>query len=250
MGYFAKLVPPYYKYPVLVFLFCEFVYSAFVLAISEAYYKSAALILPIAYRIFDDTVKKNKPGFDWSPEEKEILEVYKVQMLFLWVISAIGVILCIFVMIPQFFDFNDKKGNPSHLCLVRKKLAWVMLIIVAVYIIVLGIAVVWAWSDGGAAAKHFHTHFEGAEKEEIYITQLEEAFDCESDDDQEVAEVTMCWEKVNKTFISHTWLDILFFAYLSGHILVFASLPFFNKQLFKEDDDDYINATSNKLLDN
>lgn len=170
-------------------------------------------------------------------------------MLFLWVISAIGVILCIFVMIPQFFDFNDKKGNPSHLCLVRRKLAWVMFLVIAVYVVVLGIAVFWAWTDGGAASKHFHTHFEGAEKEEIYITELEEAFDCESDDDQEVAEVTMCWEKVNKTFISHTWLDILFIAYISGHILVFLSLPFFNKKLFKDDDDVFIDEPASKLLE-
>uniref|UniRef100_A0A8R1ICX7 Uncharacterized protein n=1 Tax=Caenorhabditis japonica TaxID=281687 RepID=A0A8R1ICX7_CAEJA len=77
MGYIRKLFPPYYKYPVFAFVGFEFVYSAFVLAISEAYYKSAALILPIAYRIFDDTVRKNKPGFDWSPEEREILEVVR-----------------------------------------------------------------------------------------------------------------------------------------------------------------------------
>lgn len=42
---------------------------------SEAYYKSAALILPIAYRMFDDTVKKNVPGFDWSPQEQQELEM-------------------------------------------------------------------------------------------------------------------------------------------------------------------------------
>lgn len=50
MGYLEKLFPPYYKYSVFLFVGFEFVYSAFVLAISEAYYKSAALILPIAYR--------------------------------------------------------------------------------------------------------------------------------------------------------------------------------------------------------
>ncbi|PIO56233.1 hypothetical protein TELCIR_22369, partial [Teladorsagia circumcincta] len=87
----------------------------------EAYYKSAALILPIAYRMFDDTVKKNVPGFDWSPDEQHFLEMvselcrYKYKMMVLWVVSTVGVLLCMLIVIPQFFDFNDNRGNPSHL---------------------------------------------------------------------------------------------------------------------------------------
>lgn len=177
-------------------------------------------------------------------------------------------------------------------CLVRRTLAWLLFFIVAVYVVVLGVAVFWAWIDGGAAARHFHTHFEAAEKEEVYITELEEAFDCESDDDREVenepvsmfcggflwfrcdlarstdwltpllsfsaggsrmpdwcsccfvmipSELSyplslfifvfqMCWERVNKTFVSDTWLDILFIVYIVGHILAFLAIPFFNKR--------------------
>lgn len=130
----------------------------------EAYYKSAALILPIAYRMFDDTVKKNVPGFDWTPAEQHQLEMvsdkwsgclskgggdslacgepafrryylifrlhywvkllvamkvmtlqYKYKMMVLWVVSTVGVLLCMVIIMPQFFDFNDRRGNPSHL---------------------------------------------------------------------------------------------------------------------------------------
>ncbi|VDM68370.1 unnamed protein product [Strongylus vulgaris] len=115
MSYVSRLFPPYYKYAVFLFVGFQFLYCAFVLAISEAYYKSAALILPIAYRMFDDTVKKNVPGFDWTPAEQSQLEMYKYKMMVLWVVSTIGVLLCMIIIIPQFFDFNDRRGNPSHL---------------------------------------------------------------------------------------------------------------------------------------
>ncbi|CAB3411403.1 unnamed protein product [Caenorhabditis bovis] len=248
MGYFQKLWPPYYKYAVFLFVGFEFVYSAFVLATSEAYYKSASLILPIAYRMFDDTVQKQKAGFDWSTSEKEILEIYRLQMLVLWVVSTIGVLLCMLVIIPQFFDFNDKRGNPSHLCLVRKTLAYILFAIVAVYVVVLGVAVVWAWSDGGAASRHFHEHFNSAEKEEMFITQLEEAFDCVSDDDLEVANEHMCYQKVTLSFISTTWLHILLLVYIAGHSIAFLAIPLFNRQIISVKADELLANDNNKLL--
>ncbi|KJH47646.1 hypothetical protein DICVIV_06256 [Dictyocaulus viviparus] len=115
MSYISRLLPPYYKYAVFVFAGFQFLYCAFVLAISEAYYKSASLILPIAYRMFDDTVKKNVPDFRWTSDEKKELEMYKNKMMILWVTSTVGVLFCMVIIIPQFFDFNDKQGYRSHL---------------------------------------------------------------------------------------------------------------------------------------
>ena len=40
----------------------------------SAYYKSASQILPIAYKMFDDTVAKQKENFDWTPEKRSQLE--------------------------------------------------------------------------------------------------------------------------------------------------------------------------------
>uniref|UniRef100_A0A8R1IG55 Uncharacterized protein n=1 Tax=Caenorhabditis japonica TaxID=281687 RepID=A0A8R1IG55_CAEJA len=135
--------------------------------------------------------------------------------------------------------------------MVRRTLAWLLWFIVAIYVVVLGFAVIWAWSDGGAASLHFHTHFDGAEKEEVYITELEEVFDCESDDDREVAGELLCWQKVNKTFISAVWLDILMLAYIIGHALFFLIIPFVNKQFYKNEEDDYMTmpAANNKLIE-
>ncbi|KAJ1359490.1 hypothetical protein KIN20_018243 [Parelaphostrongylus tenuis] len=125
-SYVSRLFPPYYKYAVFLFIGFQFIYCAFVLAISEAYYKSATLILPIAYRMFDDTVKKNVPAFHWTQEDRHELEMYKHKMMTLWVTSTVGVLLCMVITIPQFFDFNDERGNRSHLCLVHRRVAWVM----------------------------------------------------------------------------------------------------------------------------
>ncbi|KAK6049766.1 hypothetical protein COOONC_12729 [Cooperia oncophora] len=136
--------------------------------------------------MFDDTVKKNVPGFDWSPEEQHQLEMYKYKMMVLWVVSTVGVLLCMVIVIPQFFDFNDKRGNPSHLCLVHRRLAWLLFFVMAVFVTTMCLAVLWAWHGGGAASRSFHEHFAAAEKEEIFLTELEESFDCTNDDDKEV----------------------------------------------------------------
>ncbi|WKX96911.1 hypothetical protein Q1695_012952 [Nippostrongylus brasiliensis] len=233
MSYVSRLFPPYYKYAVFVFVGFQFIYCAFVLAISEAYYKSAALILPIAYRMFDDTVKKNVPGFDWSPDEQHQLELYKYKMLLLWVVSTVGVLLCMVIIIPQFFDFNDRRGNPSHLCLVHRRLAWLMFIVMAVFVFTMLMSVLWAWAGGGAASRSFHEHFAAAEKEEIFLTELEESFDCTNDDDKE-----RCWQNVSISFVNEFWLDLLLYVYVAGNTFAFLAIPFFNKLLIKSDDED------------
>ncbi|CAI4223914.1 unnamed protein product [Auanema sp. JU1783] len=244
MVYWKKLLPPYYKYSVFLFVGFEFIYSAVVLAISEAYYKSAALVLPIAYEIFDDTVQKQVPDFDWTPAEKHQLEMYMTKMLFMWAISTVGVIVCMLIIIPQFFDFNDKRGNPSHLCLVRRKIGWALFYIVAIYVLVLGLSVYWAWLDCGKAVQSFHDHFTKSEKEEQFLTILEEKLECTTDDDKE-----LCEQNIRMSFISDLWIDLLFYTYVAGHSIAFLAIPFFNKQLIKPDDDDIFVTDDKKLIE-
>ncbi|VDM53092.1 unnamed protein product [Angiostrongylus costaricensis] len=232
MSYVSRFFPPYYKYAVFLFIGFQFLYCAFVLAISEAYYKSATLILPIAYRMFDDTVNKNVPGFHWTQEEKHELEMYKHKMMTLWVTSTIGVLLSMVITIPQFFDFNDKRGNRSHLCLVHRRLAWLMFFIMASFVLAMFLALVWAWLGAGTAVRSFHEHFALAEKEEQFLTELEETLDCTNDDDKEVPDEHRCWQNVNIGFINDFWLDLLFYVYTVGNILVLIAIPFFNKCQF------------------
>ena len=40
---------------------------------------------------------------------------YKYKMMVVWVVCTVSVLVCMLVIIPQFFDFNDAKGNRSHL---------------------------------------------------------------------------------------------------------------------------------------
>ncbi|KAK6736984.1 hypothetical protein RB195_019586 [Necator americanus] len=188
--------------------------------------------------MFDDTVKKNVPGFDWTQEEQHQLEMYKYKMMILWVVSTVGVLLCMLIIIPQFFDFNDRKGNPSHLCLVHRRLGWVMFAIMAVFVMTMLLAVLWAWFGCGAASRSFHEHFGLAEKEEIFLTELEEKLDCISDDDKEVLDEHRCWQNVSIGFVHDLWLDLLLYVYVVGNILAFLAIPFFNKLLIKPDDDD------------
>ncbi|VDK58376.1 unnamed protein product [Cylicostephanus goldi] len=58
----------------------------------------------------------------------------------------------------------------------------------AVFVTAMFAAVLWAWLGGGAASRSFHEHFAAAEKEEVFLTELEENLDCITDDDKEVAD--------------------------------------------------------------
>lgn len=202
--------------------------------IITAYYKSASEILPIAYKMFDDTVAKGAPGFDWTAAEKRQIETvsiesktleilkkdaphlqYRHAMMILWVMSTCGVVLSMLIILPQFFDFNDKRGNPSHLvrcmvpmkegypfqCLVQIKLAWFLWFFVLIYVVVLGGGILYllflpfndsfcrySWIVSSPAVKSFDEHFLKCEKEEIFLTELEDMWQCTSDDDKEVAD--------------------------------------------------------------
>ncbi|KAK5979069.1 hypothetical protein GCK32_020760 [Trichostrongylus colubriformis] len=115
----------------------------------------------------------------------------------------------------------------------------------AVFVTTMLLAVVWAWYGGGAASRSFHEHFAAAEKEEIFLTELEESFDCTNDDDKEVPDEHRCWQNVATSFVTDFWLDLLLYVYIAGNILAFLAIPFFNKLLIKPDDDDYVD---DKLL--
>lgn len=96
-SFLRRTLPPYYKYA--VFLLCGFdlVFSCFVLAISEAYYKvrirkgrgkedeyeiiqSAKTVLPIAYGMFNDTITKGKDNFTWDQSMQDSLELVSTHL--------------------------------------------------------------------------------------------------------------------------------------------------------------------------
>ncbi|PAV58705.1 hypothetical protein WR25_04000 [Diploscapter pachys] len=185
MNYCKKLFPPYYKYAVFLFAGFEMIYVTFTLAVSEAYYNSADKILPIVYDMFDDTVKRHKPGFEWTAEEKSQLEMYKMKMMLLYVLSTLGIVICMIIIIPQFFDFNNKRGYRSHLCLVSPKVAWIKFSILAIYVLLLGMAILWVWLDCKSIVTNFFSNFNYAATGEEFVHRLESEFNCVSDDDKE-----------------------------------------------------------------
>ncbi|GMT14781.1 hypothetical protein PFISCL1PPCAC_6078, partial [Pristionchus fissidentatus] len=238
-SFWRRTVPPYYKYA--VFLLCGFdlVFSCVVLAISEAYYKAAALVLPIAYRMFDDTMRKGKENFTWTESMHDSLELYKYKLMVLWVCCTICVLFSMVLIIPQFFDFNDARGNPSHLCLVRRRLGVVLFVLQLIIDIVLGAAILWAWIGCGETVGVFNKLFYSSEAEEIYVSELEQKFDCFSDDDKEVKRHEICWNIVDASFIKSWWMDAILITFIVGHVIVFLLTPLFNRQLVKPDEDDY-----------
>lgn len=107
------------------------------------------------------------------------------------------------------FNFENKyytRCLPNYYlfqCLVHRRLGWVMFGIMAVFVLAMFLAVLWAWLGGGAASRSFHEHFALAEKEEIFLTELEENLDCITDDDKEVADehVSVAWSFLYTLFV-------------------------------------------------
>ncbi|CAJ0955636.1 unnamed protein product, partial [Mesorhabditis belari] len=228
-----KFLPPYFKYPVFAFCGFELLLSACVLAISEAYYRKGTIILPISYDMFQDTLRKEVPNFEWTDTMRSQLELYRFKLMVLWAISAIGVTISMLYVIPQFFDYNDKRGNRSQLCLVRRRLGWILFFIMAAYVTIFGLAIIWAWCGCRSSYQLFHEKFEACQKEEQYLDQIEKGFKCVNDDDRE-----RCYFQAQSSFLNPLWMDAILIAYFLGHALVILLIPVLNKQLIKDDDED------------
>ncbi|CAJ0581600.1 unnamed protein product, partial [Mesorhabditis spiculigera] len=242
----GRFFPPYYKYPVFAFCGFELLLTACILAISEAYYKKGSIILPISYEMFQDTLDKHVPGFTWNNDMRALLESYRFKLMCLWAVSAVGVTISMLFIIPQFFDYNDARGNRSQLCLVRKKVGLILTIMMAIFVVVLGITIIWAWYDCRTAAMLFHEKFDGCEKEEIYLTKLEERLHCVLDDDREVPAVERCYFQAKASFLNPHWMDAILGAYLIGHALMILTLPLLNRQLLPDDDEDSLYGNEEK----
>ncbi|KAF8361388.1 hypothetical protein PRIPAC_88311 [Pristionchus pacificus] len=239
-SFLRRTLPPYYKYA--VFLLCGFdlVFSCFVLAISEAYYKSAKTVLPIAYGMFNDTITKGKDNFTWDQSMQDSLELYKYKMMVLWVCCTVCVLFSMILIIPQFFDFNDARGNPSHLCLVRRRLGWILFTIQLIIDLILGAAIVWAWIGCAETVAMFHKLFSESEAEEAFVSKLEKELECWTDDDKEVKTHQVCWNMVKMSVIRGWWMDAILITFFIGHLIVLLLTPLFNRQLVKPDEDDDI----------
>lgn len=74
MSLWTKWIPPYYKYSVFAFCGLQLVYCALLLAVAEKYYRDASDLFPLAYRMFDDTVKKGKRDFHWDDYQLQLFE--------------------------------------------------------------------------------------------------------------------------------------------------------------------------------
>ncbi|PAV59207.1 hypothetical protein WR25_05308 [Diploscapter pachys] len=197
-----------------------------------------------------------------------------MKMMLLYLLSTLGIVICMIIIIPQFFDFNNKRGYRSHLCLVSPKVAWIKFSILAIYVLLLGMTILWVWLDCKSIVTNFFSNFNYAATGEEFVHRLENEFNCVSDDDKEgydpskvsppyAESITFsekidfywifgnfaisrhgdlgsrnCYRIIKSAFAFPFWLDILFYVYIAGHTICFLAIPFFNKQLIKPDPED------------
>uniref|UniRef100_A0AC34Q3R1 Uncharacterized protein n=1 Tax=Panagrolaimus sp. JU765 TaxID=591449 RepID=A0AC34Q3R1_9BILA len=61
---FGNVFPPYAKYAIFFTCGLEILYHAFVMAINQKFFEMASKIFPVAYRMFNDTVKRGGVTFE------------------------------------------------------------------------------------------------------------------------------------------------------------------------------------------
>lgn len=126
-----------------------------------------------------------------------------------------------------------------------KKVAWVKFIIVVFYMVILGAVLIWAWIVCPPATRVFHEHFNAAEKEEVFLDELEVTLDCSTDDDKEIEAYKVysnenlrkplkfqkCWQNIQMSFIKDWWLEALLIVFFVGHAIAILVIPLFNRSM-------------------
>jgi len=226
-----RLLPPYYKYGVFAFCGLELLYSALVMAINQKFWDLSSKMLPIAYRMFNDTVYKGEPSdFRWSPVEYSQLQRYQDKLAAMWLSSTLVILFSMLCVVPQFCTTEDHKTDREiTYCVKRPTLGWIMAPVLAFLIVAMGILLTWQWLTCDADAALFFLLFQQAQKEEEFLTDFELQLRCTLDDDKEIGGNWACDNTIDRSMLNSRWVDPLFYGFFACHTLMGVGMVIFNR---------------------
>uniref|UniRef100_A0A183USR8 G_PROTEIN_RECEP_F1_2 domain-containing protein n=1 Tax=Toxocara canis TaxID=6265 RepID=A0A183USR8_TOXCA len=222
------VLPPFHKFGVFVICGFELFASSLSMAIGQKYYDLCTILFPVATKMFDDTRQKKIPGFVWTSDERRILRLHEHKLLILWFTSTAVVIMSMALIVPFFFKFGKEK-HPNR-CFNRRTIMWLLAILFIVMVLANSAIILWLFLTAPDDHRLFYSLFDGAVKEEIFLTEIEKGLDCISDDDKELSYSSdECDNSINRSVISRKLLTPLLYFWVVGHCLAFIIFGFANK---------------------
>uniref|UniRef100_A0A914C4D3 Uncharacterized protein n=1 Tax=Acrobeloides nanus TaxID=290746 RepID=A0A914C4D3_9BILA len=184
-SYFFRLegfLPPYTRHGIFFFCGMELAWNAFIMAINQKFLDLATKILPVSYKMFDDTVAKNNKGFIWSDVELVQLNMYQTKLYCMWTVSTIIILYAMLCCVPQFCVTEDRNGKDITFCIKRPIVGYLMAPVLVI-LILMGIGVfLWQWLSCQSDYELFRSLFKKSVKEERFLSELEFRLNCIADE--------------------------------------------------------------------
>ncbi|KAI1724713.1 hypothetical protein Ddc_05964 [Ditylenchus destructor] len=236
MGYIwdcRRLLPPYYKYAIFFFCGIELTYSAFLMAINQKFWELSEKIFPSAFRMFDDTVLKGEPeDFSWDTTALLQLIMYQNKLKYMWVTSTLVVLFSMFCIVPQFCSFEEGDDEITY-CVKKPAIGYVLAPMLILLVAVMGAILTWQWATCESDTQLFQTLFRQSQKEEAFLSELEQKLNCILDDDKEVESTWECDNTVDRSILNSRWLNPLFFSFFLIHAFLVLGFSLINREFGK-----------------
>lgn len=225
-----RLLPPYRQN--LVFAICgaHILFYAIVLAIHQTFWLLSTQIFPTAYQMFDDTHAR-VPDFAWNKTARQQLDRYQIRVCLGWAIACLCLGLAMMCILPFFCKAEVAEGKELDLCIRQPSIALLMTPLFVIANFLVAATLVTEWADSPADDQLFHRLFNGAIKEEAYLTSFEDNLNCLSDEDKEgFYDVWKCDRMIERAILNRHWLGPLLIVQFALTLLSALACLLFNNQ--------------------
>ncbi|KAI6222220.1 hypothetical protein M3Y95_00961600 [Aphelenchoides besseyi] len=226
-----RYLPPFHRSGIFFFCGLEFAWNAFVMAINQKFWDLSTKIFPTAYKMFNDTLAKGEPrDFVWTEVEYTQLQFYQYKLTCMWLCSTVTILYCMLSIVPQFCTLEQADGTEVTFCVKKPRIGYLMAPILMILIVACGCCVTWQWLTCQKDFDLFQSLFQRAQKEEIFLSELENQLLCITDDDREGVGITWrCDSMISRSMLNRSWMDPILISYFVVHVIMFAGFGFANK---------------------
>ncbi|KAI6179733.1 hypothetical protein M3Y98_00642300 [Aphelenchoides besseyi] len=240
-----RYLPPFHRSGIFFFCGLEFAWNAFVMAINQKFWDLSTKIFPTAYKMFNDTLAKGEPrDFVWTEVEYTQLQFYQYKLTCMWLCSTVTILYCMLSIVPQFCTLEQADGTEVTFCVKKPRMSttntlirnrflgigYLMAPILLILIVVCGCCVTWQWWSCQEDFDLFQSLFQRAQKEEIFLSELENQLLCITDDDREGVGITWrCDSMISRSMLNRSWMDPILISYFVVHVIMFAGFGVANR---------------------
>lgn len=205
------------------------------MAINQKFWDLSEKIFPSAFKMFDDTVLKGEPddfGQQWDSVALLQLNTYQNKLKYMWLTSTLVVLFSMLCIVPQFCTTEEGDGEVTY-CIKKPAIGYVLAPMLILSVLVMGSILTWQWATCESDTQLFQTLFRQSQKEEAFLSELEQKLNCILDDDKEVESTWECDNTVDRSILSSRWLNPLFLSFFLIHAFLILGFSLSNREFGK-----------------